>query len=122
MKYLHPEDSGVLLKCNDCGKKFKHPQSLKEHMFRHELGEKTHSAEEKKEALELVEQIGKAKAAKRLGISYRTLAYWESRKQKFVCHFCGKELSSSTRLKEHPSTISTTKINKNGFYNEVFFS
>ena len=101
LKYLHPEDSGVLLKCNDCGKKFKHPQSLKEHMFRHELGEKTHSAEEKKEALELVEQIGKAKAAKRLGISYRALAYWESRKQKFVCHFCGKELSSSTRLKEH---------------------
>ena len=101
LKYLHPEDSGVLLKCNDCGKKFKHPQSLKEHMFRHELGEKTHSAEEKKEALELVEQIGKAKAAKRLGISYRTLAYWESRKQKFVCHFCGKELSSSKRLKEH---------------------
>ena len=101
LKYLHPEDSGVLLKCNDCGKKFKHPQSLKEHMFRHELGEKTYSAEEKKEALELVEQIGKAKAAKRLGISYRTLAYWESRKQKFVCHFCGKELSSSTRLKEH---------------------
>ena len=101
LKYLHPEDSGVLLKCNDCGKKFKHPQSLKEHMFRHELGEKTYSAEEKKEALELVEQIGKAKAAKRLGISYRTLAYWESRKQKFVCHFCGKELSSSKRLKEH---------------------
>ena len=98
--YLHPEDS-VLLKCKDCGKIFKHPQSLKEHMFRHELGEKTYSAEQKKEALELVEQIGKAKAAKRLGIPYRALAYWESRKQKFVCRFCGKELSSNMRLKEH---------------------
>ena len=105
LKYLHPEDSGVLLKCNDCGKKFKHPQSLKEHMFRHELGEKTYSAEEKKEALELVEQIGKAKAAKRLGISYRTLAYWESRKQKIVCRFCGKELSSNRRLKEHEKSM-----------------
>ena len=71
--YLHPEDS-VLLKCKDCGKIFKHPQSLKEHMFRHELGEKTYSAEQKKEALELVEQVGKAKAAKRLGIPYRALA------------------------------------------------
>ena len=105
LKYIHPEDSDVLLKCNDCGKKFKHPQSLKEHKFRHELGEKTYSAKEKKEALELVEQVGKAKAAKRLGISYRTLAYWESRKQKIVCRFCGKELSSNRRLKEHEKSM-----------------
>ena len=100
IKYQHSSEKIV---CHQCNKEFRSHASLKEHVtVFHEKKDRLYSKELKEEAMNLVGELGKAETARRLGISYSAVSHWETKAKKtFTCTHCGKQLSDSTRLKNH---------------------